>query len=56
MIILEYAGYNFLGIRLNSNFPGFWRIDALHSPLFLKIVYFITGPIYIAITDYLKVK
>ena len=56
LIIIEYIGYVFLGIQLNSNFPGLWKIDVMHSPLVLKTVYFITGPLYLAITDYLKVK
>lgn len=56
LIIIEYIGYVFLGIQLNSNFPSLWKIDAMHSPLVLKIIYFVTGPIYLAITDYLKVK
>ena len=56
LIILEYIGYAFLGIQLNSNFPSLWKIDAMHSPLVLKVIYFVTGPIYLAITDYLKVK
>jgi len=56
LIILEYVGYNFLGIMLNSNFPGLWRLEILHSPLVLKVIYFVTGPIYLAITDYLEVK
>ncbi|MBA7661292.1 hypothetical protein ES703_69307 [subsurface metagenome] len=56
LVILEYIGYNFLGIHLSSNFPGLWQINAMHSPLVLKIIYFAVGPLYLAITDYLKVK
>ena len=56
LIIVEYLSYNFLNIQLNSNFPGLWKIDAMHSPWTLKIIYFITGPIYLWITNYLKVK
>jgi hypothetical protein len=56
LVLLEYIGYNFLGIQLKSNFPGIWTIEIMHSPLFLKIVYLIVGPLYLAITDYLKVK
>jgi hypothetical protein len=56
LIIIEYIGYNFLGIQLNSNFPGLWQIEVMHSPLVLKLIYFITGPVYLLITDYLGVK
>ena len=56
LIILEYMGYNFLGIMLNSNFPGLWGLELFHSPFVLRIIYFVAGPIYLLITDYLKVK
>lgn len=56
ILIIEYVGYNFLGIKLNSNFPGLWDLEVLHSPFVLKAIYFVTGPIYLAVTDYLNVK
>jgi hypothetical protein len=56
LIILEYIGYTFLGIRVSSNFPGLWGFDFMHAPLVIKIVYFVVGPLYLAITDYLKVE
>lgn len=56
LIIFEYIGYNFLDIQLNSNFPSLWGINAMHSPLILKIIYFVAGPLYLGITDYLRVK
>ena len=56
IVIIEYIGYNFLGIRLNSNFPGLWGLEILHSPPALKIIYFVIGPVYLAITNYLEVK
>ncbi len=56
LIILEYVGYNLLGIMLNSNFPDLWNLEIFHSPLVLRIIYFVVGPIYLLITDYLKVK
>ena len=56
LVILEYIGYNFLNIQLNSNFPGIWKLEVMHSPPVLRTVYFITGPLYLWVTDYLKVK
>jgi hypothetical protein len=52
----EFIGYHLLGIRLNSNFPGLLGLDIIHGPLTLKIFYLTAGPIYLLITDYLKVK
>lgn len=56
LILIEYLGYNFFGIRLNNNYPGLFGMSLMHSPIFLKIFYFVAGPIYLLITDYLKVK
>ncbi|MAG07578.1 hypothetical protein CMI46_02075 [Candidatus Pacearchaeota archaeon] len=53
---VEFIGYHLLGIRLNSNFPGLLGLDIIHGPLSLKIFYLTVGPIYLLITDYLKVK
>ena len=56
LLVVEYIGYNFLGIRLNSNFPGFLGLDLIHTPLSSQIFYLTVGPLYILITNYLKVK
>jgi len=53
---VEYIGYNFLGIKLDSNYPSLLGLDFMHAPTLMKIFYLIIGPIYLVITDYLKVK
>lgn len=56
LFIVEYIGYNFGGIQLSSNFPALPILGIIHGPLLMKIFYIIAGPIYLLITDYLKVK
>ncbi len=56
IFLVEYIGYYVLGIKLNSNFPSLLNLGIIHASLFLKIVYLLTGPVYLLITDYLKVK
>jgi hypothetical protein len=54
--ILEYIGYNYLGIKLNSNYDGLLGLELIHNSLIMKAIYLTIGPIYLIITDYLKVK
>ncbi len=53
---LEYLFYNFLGVKLSSNYSGFLGINLMHGPSSMKAFYILAGPIYLLITDYLKVK
>jgi hypothetical protein len=56
LFLFEYIGYNLLNIQLNSNFSDLLNLGIMHAPLFMKIFYLIVGPVYLLITDYLKVK
>jgi|SRR3989344_2125518 len=56
LILVEYLGYYWLGIKLNSNYPSLLGIGVLHAPVLWKIFYLVIGPIYLKITDYMKVK
>ncbi len=56
LFLVEYAGYYLLGFRLNSSFPSLLNIGVIHAPLGIKIFYVFAGPVYLLITDYLKVK
>lgn len=56
LFVLEYIGYYLLGIRLDSNFSSLFNLGIIHAPVGMKIVYLTLGPIYLLITDYLKVK
>ena len=53
---LEYFFYNFLGVRLNSNYSGLLGMNFIHGPIGMKAFYILAGPMYLLITDYLKVS
>jgi len=56
LFVLEYIGYYFLGIRLNWNYESIFGIGIMHAPIGMKIFYILAGPIYLLITDYLRIK
>lgn len=56
MIAVEYIGYNWMGIKLETNYPGIFGIEAMHMPLFGQIYYLLIGPAYIKICEALKIK
>lgn len=56
LLFLEYIGYNYLNIQLTSSFPGLFGMNLIHSPIGMKLFYLFAGPVYLLVTDYLKVK
>ena len=56
LLLVEYIGYYIFKIKLNSDFPSLLGLGIIHTTLGMKLIYIITGPIYLIITDYLKVK
>ncbi len=56
LFTIEYIGYYIFKIRLNTDFPSLLRLGIIHAPLGMKFFYIFAGPIYILVTDYLKVK
>lgn len=56
IIALEYIGYQLLGIRLACSYRGLFNNSIMHAPTYSQIFYFIIGPIYLKITDYMGVK
>ncbi len=56
IISVEYIGYHTLGIQLDSNYPGVFGLDVIHTPPFQQVFYLTAGPIYLLVTDYLQVK
>ncbi|MEK6910485.1 MAG: hypothetical protein AABW82_01815 [Nanoarchaeota archaeon] len=56
LLVLEYIGYYTFGIRLNWNYDSLFGLGIIHGPNFLKFFYLFAGPIYLLLTDYLKVK
>jgi len=56
LISIEFIGYYALDIRLVSQYPSLFNLGIIHAPLSAQIFYITAGPIYILLTDYLKVK
>ncbi len=56
LFLLEYIGFYLFNIRLKSNLPSLLGIGVIHASLPMQFFYLVAGPIYIIITNYLKVK
>ena len=56
VIALEFIGYNYWGIQLTSNYSGLFGFELMHMPWFGKLYYLTIGPIYLKITDKMRVK
>lgn len=47
IIIVESIGYNILGMKLTSNYPGLKFCNCLHAPLWMQTAYFLNGYTFI---------
>jgi len=56
LFLVEYLGYYLFNIKLNTNYPSLFNLGIIHAPVGMKFFYVLAGPVYILITDYLKVK
>jgi hypothetical protein len=56
LFALEYIGYYYFSIRLNSNFPSLLGIGILHGPIGMKAFYLLAGPVYIIVTEHFLKK
>lgn len=56
LFLVEYMGFYIFKIQLNTDFPSLLRLGIIHAPLGMKFFYIFAGPLYILITDYIKVK
>jgi hypothetical protein len=39
IMIIEWIGYNKMGIKLKSNYPGLFGLELMHGPWFLMVYY-----------------
>lgn len=53
MIALEYVGYNLWGIKLSTDYPGIFGIEAMHMPTFAQIYYLTIGPVFVKLNEFL---
>jgi hypothetical protein len=44
---VEYIGYNWMKIRLDSNYPGLFGLDLMHGPAYLKTYYLTSWAIFL---------
>jgi len=56
IMAIEYIGYNYWNIQINSCYPGLFGIEMMHMPSFGQLYYLTAGPLYIFITDKFGVK
>ncbi len=49
LVSLEYYGYHYSNMQLESQYPGLPFIDCMHIPTTLKIVYFANGLVFLII-------
>jgi len=56
LLSAEYIGYNFLHIRLDSNFEGLFGFSLLHLPWWGKCYYLTAGPVFVKLLERLPFK
>lgn len=56
LFVLEAVGYYFLNIKLASHYPSLFGLGIIHAPLGMKFFYLTAGPLYLILTEFLKVK
>ena len=54
LFILEYVGYYFLGIRIQTEYPSLFGLGIIHGPPLIHIFYIGAGPLYLLVTNYLR--
>lgn len=56
MLIIEYIGYNLLGIQLGNGDSGLFGFDVLHLQYWGQIYYLFAGVVFIGIARGLNIK
>lgn len=56
LFLVEFLGFYILNIRLENNYASLLGLGIIHAPAEMKLFYIFAGPVYILLTDYLKVK
>lgn len=56
LFLIEYVGYYKLNIRSIGNYQSLFGIGIIHGPIIIYIFYLTAGPIYLLVTDYLRVE
>lgn len=56
LFCVEYVGYYLLGIHLSGNHPSLLGLGIIHGTGFIHWFYVCAGPLYLLVTDYLRVR
>ena len=56
LFFVEYVGYYVFSIQISGQFPSLLGIGIIHGPPSIHIFYLLAGPLYLAVTDYLRVR
>jgi hypothetical protein len=49
LLSLEYVGYNYLYIRLSSDYPGLFGLELMHIPPYAQAYYLFVAPVYLLV-------
>jgi hypothetical protein len=56
IVAIEWIGYNLFQIQLASHYPGLLGMELMHMPWWGQLYYLAAVPVFIKLTDFLKVK
>jgi len=56
LFFVEYIGYYVLNIQISEQFPSILGIGIIHGPPIIHVFYLLAGPLYLVVTDYLRVR
>jgi hypothetical protein len=49
IMIVEWIGYNKMGIKLKSNYPGLFGLELMHGPWYLKVYYLTVWALFLSL-------
>lgn len=56
LFVFEFVGYYLLGIRIGHPYHSLFGLGIIHGPPVIHLFYITAGPLYLAVTDYLRVR
>lgn len=49
VLVIEWVGYNKMGIKLKTNYPGLFGLELMHGPWFLKVYYLTVWALFLSL-------
>lgn len=56
LFAIEYIGYYLLGIQLDSDYRSLLGLGIIHGPPVIYVFYLAAGPVFLGVTNYLRIK